>query len=308
MRPTDRDIFEEQCTAYVLGALEPREAQTLEQELAHMGSDAVAFFESMQEVAWMIPLSVAEVLPPPHIKQQLLLEVRRRKQTLAPSAPTPSLLSFFRSLTLAWSTATLLFLATTGLSLLAWQLTQQRTSTQQNLQHAQNTSQKLQQQISTLTQTVTQQHGQLQQQTQRIFALRQELHKKQRLLTLLATQHIEMVRFEVPNKQELKKFVGGYGKLIWNPKTNQALFQLANLPVFSDKDYQLWMLEPGKKLPHKAGVYVYQGDRYNFFPAPVPVPQRKRRLQFAVSLEPKGGSPNPTPTGPIMMLSSRISL
>lgn len=307
MKSNDRNIFEEQCASYVLGALDSSEANQFANRLAHVDPASLAFFHSMQEVAWMIPLSVEAIVPPSHIKQQLMREIHRRKHQPQPNQ-TSFLTSIWRSLALSWSLATLCLLVAGGMGLLSWQLSHQYAGSQRQLQTAQTLHRQTNRQLSALQQTNAQQQQTLQQQERRILALRDTLEKQRRLIELMAAQQVQLVHLQVPKQQPLRPFFGGYGKLVWDPQTNKALLQLAGLPVYPNKDYQLWLLEPGRKLPHKAGVYVYQGDRYHFYPAPVPSPQRKHRIQFAVSLEPKGGSPLPTPSGPVMMMSSRISL
>jgi anti-sigma-K factor RskA len=78
----------------------------------------------------------------------------------------------------------------------------------------------------------------------------------------------------------------------WDPNQNQGSVSLANLPPApAGHDYQLWVLDPGAPAPVSAGVIT--GSR-RFAVSSVSVTDPG----FAVSLEPTGGSPQPT--GPIL--------
>jgi anti-sigma-K factor RskA len=59
-----------------------------------------------------------------------------------------------------------------------------------------------------------------------------------------------------------------------------------------DKSYELWAVEPGQN-PKSMGVV----DQVNYTK---PLPYNPRDLVFAISLEPKGGSPTGVATGPIV--------
>lgn len=72
----------------------------------------------------------------------------------------------------------------------------------------------------------------------------------------------------------------------------------------ADKDYELWLLtESG---PQSIGLLPQAGD------ARLDVsPEMRRQLQrggsIAVSIEPAGGSPQPTPTGPVIAVAPLVS-
>jgi anti-sigma-K factor RskA len=60
----------------------------------------------------------------------------------------------------------------------------------------------------------------------------------------------------------------------------------------ADKSYELWAVEPGQN-PKSLGVV----DQASFTR---PLPYKPQDLVFAISLEPKGGSPTGVATGPIV--------
>jgi anti-sigma-K factor RskA len=78
----------------------------------------------------------------------------------------------------------------------------------------------------------------------------------------------------------------------WDSFRNQGVVSTDNLPAApAGHDYQLWVLDPAAEAPISAGLVT--GPR-SFAVKPVSTPNPG----FAVSLEPTGGSPEPT--GPIL--------
>ena len=69
---------------------------------------------------------------------------------------------------------------------------------------------------------------------------------------------------------------------------------LANVPVQSGKDLELWALPEGAKAPRSLGVLPAIGRRLTVHGL------RPAGTQLLVSLEPPGGSPTGAPTGPVL--------
>jgi len=67
----------------------------------------------------------------------------------------------------------------------------------------------------------------------------------------------------------------------------------------ADKSYELWAVEPGAA-PKSLGVVEQASFTRD-------LPYEARDLVFAVSLEPKGGSPGDAPTGPVVFSGPLIS-
>jgi anti-sigma-K factor RskA len=88
---------------------------------------------------------------------------------------------------------------------------------------------------------------------------------------------------------------------VWNPTTQQGLLRVDKLPALaSDKDYQLWLIDPAYPNPVDGGVFTVDpatgGAQISFKPN-----QRvNNAAKFAVSLERKGGVPKAE--GPIVLL------
>ena len=123
----------------------------------------------------------------------------------------------------------------------------------------------------------------------RLVALRDEVARKEELLNVLASKKVEITLMD-----GLKVNPVGYGKVIWDPEKRTAILQVSNLPpVSSDKDYQLWVLKG--KLPISAGVFAVSNSDPNFFRIENLAFTNPREISaFAITLEPKGGVPQPT--------------
>ncbi|MBW3545237.1 MAG: anti-sigma factor [Bacteroidetes bacterium] len=73
----------------------------------------------------------------------------------------------------------------------------------------------------------------------------------------------------------------------WNPATEEVYLHAGSLPIPpTDKQYQLWAIVDGK--PVDAGVFDTSGQQLQKMKA------INNASAFAVTLEPKGGSPSPT--------------
>jgi anti-sigma-K factor RskA len=88
---------------------------------------------------------------------------------------------------------------------------------------------------------------------------------------------------------------------IWNPSKQEGVLQVGKLPALaSDKDYQLWVIDPEYPNPVDGGVFQVDpatGRARVTFRPNQPV---RTAAKFAISLERKGGVPKAE--GPILML------
>jgi anti-sigma-K factor RskA len=134
-------------------------------------------------------------------------------------------------------------------------------------------------------------------QEQRIVELKTELEQQQALLNILQAPLIEMV---IMSGQEASP--AGYGKILWDPVKKTAFFQVANLPILpTGKEYQLWVIRKEEKVP--SGVFAVRGEQEGYFNVMnLDVAAKNDFDAFAITLEPKGGSPQPT--GAIYLLGT----
>jgi anti-sigma-K factor RskA len=89
---------------------------------------------------------------------------------------------------------------------------------------------------------------------------------------------------------------GNHGKakvmVAWDPARSCGMVSLDNMPdAPPGHDYQLWVLDPTKKVPVSAGIVPRGVHSQHFIAGQVRV---SSRVGFALSLEPAGGRPAPT--------------
>jgi anti-sigma-K factor RskA len=82
--------------------------------------------------------------------------------------------------------------------------------------------------------------------------------------------------------------------VVWNPMEQEGMIKLAKLDLpASDKDYQLWLIDPQYPQPVSGGVVTIDpttGEAHVMFKAVKPIASVAK---FAISLEAKGGMPEP---------------
>lgn len=129
------------------------------------------------------------------------------------------------------------------------------------------------------------------QQSSVITELETELERRNELLAILESRD---VNFIIMAGQEVNP--EGYGKVIWDTENQRALLQLANLPQPpQDKDYQLWLIKDEQN-PISAGVFNFEQPSTDLFFKVEQLQESPSDIMnmFAVTLEPKGGVPQPT--------------
>lgn len=91
----------------------------------------------------------------------------------------------------------------------------------------------------------------------------------------------------------MQQDVNARAKIVWNPNASKGVFYVNSLPPLpAEKSYQLWVIGP--QGPVSAGVFdtTQQGSAVvtiSKIDSPVP-----NVLQFAVTIEPRGGLPKPS--------------
>ena len=86
--------------------------------------------------------------------------------------------------------------------------------------------------------------------------------------------------------------LGSSGRLLWDTDTNNALLLVSNIPTLvPGKAYQFWVMEDGE--PHSMGTFTVNENGEHIMEIKC-MPEDKGRIEFAVTLEPEGGMPEPT--------------
>jgi len=136
-----------------------------------------------------------------------------------------------------------------------------------------------------------------------IATLRQQLEEAQQLsATELAARDLQLELLRDPNATcyefapQPNAPAGLGGKVLYNPTSRRAVIALDNATLPASQDYELWRIQDGVPvslgvLPRDAADGVVLHVAVTGDPA-----------AFAVSLEPAGGSPQATPTGPVVLV------
>lgn len=124
-----------------------------------------------------------------------------------------------------------------------------------------------------------------------ITQLESDLEHRNELLAILESREVNLILMA-----GLEASPEGYGKIIWDPENRRALLQVANLPEpAEDKDYQLWLIKDQQD-PISAGVFSFERTATDLFYRIDQLEEDPSDISniFAVTLEPKGGMPQPT--------------
>ena len=258
--------------ALLLGALPPAEVRELQRRLAAGDPLAVEACQEARRLLLALPGTVPQTAPPPELKQRILQAVARETNVAPEVTATrpPATVrampqrTFFQSAqrALAWAAVFLLFAVGYGYYDRGQDLLQLR-----------------------------EERAQLRQELQ---AREQEVKGLQRSLAF----HLEMSK-ALQRSQALfvdlksTKAAPATGKVIVDPQSARAYFVAADLTVLSaNQDYQLWYI--GKSGPVDAGVFQVDAEGYGEIQVRN-LPQNLSEISaFAVTIEPKGGSANPT--------------
>ena len=96
--------------------------------------------------------------------------------------------------------------------------------------------------------------------------------------------------YKLVNLKGLEKSPSSNVVAFWNPDTKKVYVQIENLPIPpSNKQYQLWALSNGKPIDAGIMTEVDPSDKTLH-----PMKDIEAAQAFAITLEPKGGSVNPT--------------
>lgn len=255
------------CLPYALGKLNPRNRHFFENHLKTGCKECNNELAEIYEAMGLLPLTLPPKPVPPHIRQKVMTalqteartgkQVEQRTQKLVPESPAVQRPWYGYAVVLV-SVVILVSLALYTNSLI------NRIDSQEQL---------------------------LATQQQELIALRDEVQKKTEILNVLQAPRVDMVIMN-----GLEPSPAGYGKIIWDPEKKVAIVQVANLPPTpADKEYQLWVIKDKK--PISAGVFSVRDEKEkeSFFKVlALDVASKREVSTFAVTLEPKGGVPQPT--------------
>ena len=252
----EHNDFEALCAGYVLDALSEEEVKEFESMLKNASPEQRDLLAKMEGVRDEFPLMTEPAAPSAKVEDRLFADLTSRQKTATKQQDSNDKVAGRIIPVWAYKAAAALFLV--GSLTLVWM-------------------------YADLSETVSEQVAV-------ITELQSELERQDRLLDVLAAREVTLVMMG-----GLDPSPDGYGKILWDPENRQAVLQLANLPVpEEDRDYQLWLIRDGEN-PISAGVFNFDQSASDLFfkvehleePSPV-------SNTFAVTLEPKGGMPQPT--------------
>lgn len=267
------------CAAYALGALEPEEQALFDEALSNGGEEYQKIFRESIGVSYFINTGVKKIAPSPLVKAKLLKKIQRGNRS------TFSFSVIFEQLALTLGFGMPRFGLIVSLLLLVVVV---EVGTYAYL---------LNHDIETMELQLSWYEYRLGDQLRR--AKSSGIEESHEAFEILHSPSMEIItlRGQDINPQ-------GYGKIILDAANNKAVMQAANLPVLtSEHDYQLWYFD-GANNAVNAGVFtITEQDHRALKFLDIPLPDVKKQISaFAVTLEPKGGSLEPT--GPTYLQGS----
>lgn len=262
-KKTDQTL--EKAAAYVLGALEEKEHQEFKGRMKTLDPELRNEVEEFRAVTAYLPSILEQHEPAQRVRERIMGVVREQSKGVKPisrPAPAPTIPRSRAFWGLRIGVAFAVVVFVVGFGVY----------------------------VNSLLQTIEEQNVQ-------ITELKNEVERQQEILALLESPQVNIVIMNGldPSPQ-------GHGKIMWDPVLKRAVLYITNLPATPrDKDYQLWQIVDSK--PVSAGVFSVSAEGEGFFKVePIEVPELKRVNAFAVTLEPKGGVPQPT--GEMYLLGS----
>jgi len=255
--------MEEQASLYVLGALTPGEQQAFEATLSQ-SAELQQLVSALRVTRDALAGNLPEVEPPFALKQRILAQISPAPQLAA--KPTPKSPFSFLNLWLPWALAV-------GLAVVCGILWSHQFKLEKQLS-----------QQATRLQAMNQMADDLRSTTNNLHQLVVSLRETNQLVNLRIAM-LSSLLADAPKAIAVS---------LWDNEQQKGVFVVQNLkPLPTDKDYQLWVLDPKYPTPVSAGVFQVdeQGNVRIQFKADKRVGSADK---FAVTMEPKGGLPTPT--------------
>ena len=258
----ENERFRELCAAYFLEDLDESELNEFKKALDSGDKEFEKIFVEFQKLYFKIPLSVKPAEPPKRLKRNIFNTIRNNQGSKVGLAEYIIGILKLKNPRVALSLLALLIVSLIGLGYFSYM--QKETIFEQN---------------------------------SRIVELTNKVEQNDAILKVISAK-----QFEVTILNGLQVNPGGYGKILWDAANKKAVLQISNLPPTNpDKDYQLWVIKNNK--PVSNGIFSIKHEGEGFFEVTNLVETDRTLINaFAVTLEPKGGVPQPT--GKMFLLGS----
>lgn len=276
----NKQEFLDLCPVYALGALEGEDLDLFRRALARADAEMKAALREALLTSEDLSLAAPEALPSPALKKRLMAQIRFESgpRTAAPvfahGKTEPSWLKklFPAAPRFGFAAACALLFLSIGLLGYVFSLHTHLSRTQIALGNSQA----------------------------HIVALENSLSQKDAMLEVLRSKQMQVVILS-----GLDVNPSGYGKVLWDPEKKVAVLHVSLPPEPADKDYELWVIRDKK--PVDAGLFqvhagLQDGELYRI--DHLVETDRAHINAFAVTLEPKGGMPQPT--GKMYLLGNKF--
>ncbi len=249
--------LEEQASLHVLGGLSAEETRDFETEL-RQNADLRKLVAELGVVTEAVAGTAPLVAPPPALRHKILGQVGPR-ENIVPFPVQPRSNPFV--VWLPWALAACL-------AVVCWVQTLNQNSLQTHIKSLTQTAEALSSATNDLQQTIAE---------------------------LRASKDLSNLRVAVLGAL-LKEEPKAVAVSLWDDKSQSGELIVENMtPLPSDKDYELWVIDPQYATPVAAGTFQVdaEGKGRVQFKANQPI---KTAGKFAVTREAKGGSPTPKGT------------
>ena len=131
-----------------------------------------------------------------------------------------------------------------------------------------------------------------------LYDKNRELKEKERELAWLKDPRVQVALLKGLDANPNAK-----ARLLWHPESKQGILWVSGLPPLPlEKSYELWAFVGDQPVP--AGTFDANADGATVIPISKQENLGEAPVKFAVSVEPKGGSPSPT--GAIVLVGERF--
>jgi Anti-sigma-K factor rskA, C-terminal len=254
----DKEKFKELCSLYFLDALNEEELQEFNEALKSGNEEFIKIYNDLKTITFYLPFSAEQVEPSAKVKTELFKKIRQSQtNNIRTRSAFDKMISFLGLENPKFAFGyTFIFLL--GLIIAIYFIYQKN-----NTIKSQETA---------------------------IVELTNKIEKDQEILNILSSKKIDIV---IMNGLEVNP--AGYGKIIFNPADKTAILQVSNLPkTAEDKDYQLWTIQNKKPLDNGIFSIKRDNEKTYFLITNIKVSELNDINAFAITLEPKGGVPQPT--------------
>lgn len=267
---TQQEKIEELIALKSLGLLEEKESKELE-DLIENNKVVEKELREFDEITNFLLYSTEEIPAPDNLKQRLFNKIEFIDK---PAGLKPQQTPFWEKLRPLWYGLGPAFAAVAIFLYF-------------NNQALNNDLSKLKEKSEVQSQKIASLENELSSKQEMVARLEQNISKKADLVGYLENPNVIVI-----DLGNLKKEVNSLGRIMWNKNEDSALFYGINLPQTTpDKIYQLWAIIDSK--PKSYGIFSVDEEgngliKLNYNDSYDSI------QQFAVTLEPAGGVPQPT--------------